>query len=319
MIKAGFENDRIRGLKKGEYIMMNDNDFRESRGTLDQLFKEVSEEEGTLSGGKKLGKAGKAVQSLKETRIDLGSPKNNLIQLTEKLFNDIGIEMSPIHREQMKSQFDFYYMTMAVSLQTAPGARFSRLESKIVFGPKGENEPIVQTIFPRSEWKPMLDAGVDFSLGLDGNLEWKTGITESDSVKLPCSVIGKIVNKNEMKAFVAIPGYRYQLGKTEVSAIGEGNSECFWRIDKPEILQTQTVQFGVVFKVPKQITSIELSGLVCAEPDFQWLTANLRDVFEYLSDNLKNIFRLKDNDRVGKDRLPICDCEKWSIDLPACP
>ncbi len=298
------------------------NDFKETQDVLDQLFKQVSEEESKLSGGKKLGKGGKALQSLKETRITFGNPINNLIQLTEKMFLDVGIELNPIHREQMKNQFDFYYMTMAVSLQPGPGAKFSRLECKIDFGPKGKDEPILQTIFPGSEWKEMLSAGMEFCLGLDGNLNWNAGIdltSSSISDQSACNIKGKIANKNKMKVFIAIPSYRYQLGKANVSATGEGNSECFWRIDKPELLDARTVQLGVVFKVPKQITSIELTGLVYAEPDFQWLTADLGDVFEHLSDNLKKLFRLKKNERRAKDRLPICDREKWTIDLPRSP
>ncbi|MCP4112774.1 MAG: hypothetical protein GY749_45805 [Desulfobacteraceae bacterium] len=57
---------------------MNYNDSKEIYNILDMLLKEVSSEEGMLSGGKKLGKGGKAIQSLKETRITLGNPMNNL-------------------------------------------------------------------------------------------------------------------------------------------------------------------------------------------------------------------------------------------------
>ena len=80
----------------------------------------------------------------------------------------------------------------------------------------------------------------------------------------------------------------------------------------------QTLQFGVVFKVPKGTEQIKLTGKVLAEPDFGWLTANLRDVFECLSEKLQRILRLNKEAREGKNRLPIGDYEKWVLDLTRC-
>ena len=130
----------------------------------------------------------------------------------------------------MKEQFDFYYMTLPVSMQPGRGAKFSRIESALDFGPKGGDEPIVQTIFPKSEWREILRWGRQMSLGLDGDLNWKAGIDGSDipvMEELPGQVKGNISIKETLKAFITVPNYSYELGRNDIAATGEGNSECF--------------------------------------------------------------------------------------------
>ena len=125
-----------------------------------------------------------------------------------------------------------------------------------------------------------------------------------------------IANKGGLSAFIAAPDFKYKLGRAEIVATGEGNSECFWRIENPDLQEAQTAQFGIVFKVPKGTASIELSGLVAAEPNMNWLVANLRDVFEELSEKLQRLLGREDDDRRGPERLPIGDHEKWELLLP---
>lgn len=282
-----------------------------SEELLDELFEAVQAEEGKLSGGKKLGKGAKAIKSLKESKISFGNPNNTLIRLNKKLFKDIGLELSPIYAEQMKERFDFYYMSLSVSMQPARGVKFSRVECSFDFGPKGKREPIVQTLFPKSEWKEMLKLGRSMSLGLNANLEWSAGVKTSDISeigKLPAQLKANVGNRNDIKTFITIPEYVYELGRAEIAATGEGNSECFWRIEEPELQKAQSVQFGIVFKVPQKTASVDLIGQVCADPDMNWLTSDLKDVFAYLGDKLKKLLKA--------DNIPICSYESWTLTLP---
>lgn len=294
-------------------------DLKDTQDLLNELFTEVGAEEGVLSGGIKLGAGGNALQALRETKVTFGNPSNNLIRLTKKLFDEIKVELTEIHARQMRDQFDFYYMTMTVSLQPKRGAQFTRVECGLQFGPKGAGEPIVQAIFPKSEWKEVLSLGAGLNLALNGNLEWgvEVGIPDSFQIdNLSDQVKASIANKGGLSAFIAAPGFMYKLGRAEIVATGEGNSECFWRVEKPDLQEAQTAQFGVVFKVPQGTKSIELTGLVAAEPSMNWLAANLRDVFEALSEKLQSLLRRDDDDRHGHERLPIGDHEKWELLLP---
>lgn len=286
---------------------------------LNQLIEDVKAEEGTLSGGTKLSLGVEALQQLKETRVSFGNPYHSLTRLTEEKLGKFDIQLPEIQKQQMKERFDFYYMTLVVSMQPGRGVQFSRLECRLDFAPKGKNEPIIHSIFPGSQWREILRFGTKVELGLDGKLEWTVKVPPSVSTSgdlLPSAVKGNLNSKNQMKAYIAVPEYSYQLGVTEIAATGEGNSQCFWRIDKPELKKNQTVQFGVVFKVPKDTSTFQLTGMVFVEPDFQWLTSHIRDVFEFLSDKIKKILGKRSQERRGNERLPVGAGETWSIELP---
>src|SRR5262249_899265 len=213
-------------------------DLKETQDLLTDLFAEVSAEEGVLSGGIKLGAGGNALQALRETKVIFGNPSNNLIRLTKKLFDEVKVELTEIRQRQMRHQFDFYYLTLTVSLQPKRGARFTRVECGLQFGPKGAGEPIVQAIFPKSEWKEALSWGAGLNLAINGNLEWAAEIGLADSIQienLPDHVKANISNKGGLCAFIAAPGFEYKLGRAEIVATGEGNSECFWRIEKADL------------------------------------------------------------------------------------
>jgi hypothetical protein len=299
-----------------EQFLVSNTDINDAGQLLDQLLEEVKAEEGTLAGGAKLGPGAQALQQLKETRVTFGNPYNNLARLTPGKLEKFGVELPEIQKQQMNERFDFYYMTLSVSMQPGRGVQFSRLECHLDFKPKGKDEPIIHSIFPNSEWREVLRLGRGMELGLNGNLQWSANVPGDvlqNLPNLPASIKGQLESKNKMNAYITMPDYSYKLGQTEIAATGEGNSECFWRIDKPELKQAQTVQFNTVFKVPKGLKKIQLTGRVSVEPDFQWLTGKIRDVFEFLGDGLK---KLLGAGRSGKGRLPVGDGEQWDIELP---
>ena len=291
-----------------------------SAGTLlKQLIKEVSSEEGDLSGGTRIMPGTEALKQLQETKVRFGNPMHSLTRLFPGKFKDSGVEISPLYVQQMEKQFDFYFLTLAVSMQPGRVVQFTRLECHLDFGPKGSGEPIIQSIFPRSEWREILKFGSKMDCGINANLEWGAAVGEVGNgllENLPAGLEGKVKGENDAKLYVTVPGFTYGLGRTEIAAYGEGNSQCFWRIDKPDLKEKQSVQLGAVFKVPKGTTSVRLTGMVSVEPDFKWLTANLRDVFEFLGDSVKRLFTKKAGQRTQEERLPVGDHETWMLELP---
>lgn len=286
---------------------------------LDELFTEVVSEEGTLIGGTKLRRGGQAIQSLRETEVTFGHPYDNLIQLTPEMFQAIGVELSPIQRHQIENDFDFYYMTLAVSMHPKRGATFQLVECRLEFGPEGMQMPIVQTIFPQSQWRTVLEWGGSMNLGLNGNLDWEVGVDGEkleEITKLGNVPSAKLKTNNDLNAFIVIPDYSFGLGRSEISATGEGNARCTWRLQNPDLQETQTVRFVVIFKVPKGMESVELTGTVLAEPKMSWLAAQLDDVFGELSERFKALFSGEREERARKARLAISAREKWELKLP---
>ena len=294
-------------------------DLAEAQDLLTALSTEVEEQESTLAGGTKLGLGGTALQALRDTRVTFGNPANHLIRLTPALFEAVGVEVNEIWRRQMRTQFDFYYLTLTVSLQPGRGTQFRRLECSLDFGPKGSDEVIVQRLFPTSSWKEILSAGGAITLALDGKLDWSVGLAQPAAFNLanvPAEVQAQVANTNALNAFVTLPSYTFTLGRTEIAATGEGNSTCFWRLEPVNVRETHSVQFALVFKVPQGTRSITLTGLVAVEPEMRWLRSCVRGVAAFLSHPLRALLQQPDEERSGKARLPLGDHEEWTLTLP---
>lgn len=290
--------------------------LQEADTLLSNLFNEVQKWESTLAGGTKLGIGAAAVDNLFQTQVMFGNPNNKLTLLTEETFKESGAELTSIYKQQMHEYYDFYYMTLTVGLRPKPGVQFWRLSCELDFGPKGNNEPIVQTIFPNQQWRSIMNYGVGMDIGLNGNLNWSVGIDASKLNEIinfiSPDLKGNVVNKNDFKAFIAIPEYKYELGNSEITALGEGNSTCYWRIQDQELQKVGTANFAVLFKVPKGTESINLRGIAWAEPNMNWLTADVRDVFSELADRFKDLLRSKDK---AASKFARGTCEKWKLTL----
>lgn len=291
--------------------------LQEADALLSDLFQEVQRWEGTLAGGTKLGVGAEAVDSLRQSKVSFGNPRDKLIQLTEDTFEKSGTDLNEIYKQQMREQFDFYYMTHTVDLRPERAAKFWRLTCELDFSPKGSGEPIIQSLFPTQQWRNVMSFGVGMEVGLNGNFDWNVGVDSSQLAELlqllPGELKANVGNKDDLKAFLAIPAYRYELGHPEILTNGEGNSNCYWRIQASELQKIGTAKFALIFKVPKGTESISLRGTAWAEPDINWLTADIRDVFGELSDQLKQLLRQKNKEA---SRFARGDAEEWTLTLP---
>jgi hypothetical protein len=290
---------------------LNPPDFQQADADLTQLFEEVSTQVGYMAGGITLSPSAVNIKDLFDTRVSFGNPQDNLVRLTAETFQMGGTELKDIYKQQMQDKYHFYYLTITVALIPKPATRFWRLTCQLDFEPKGSNEPIIQTIFPTQEWRSVFNFGVGMDVGLDGNLEW-SGAVDTSQIPLPVEGKAKIVNKNAFQGFIGIPSFKYELGNPEILAVGENNSFAYWRIEDKEIQKIGTAKFALVFKVPQGVDTITLVGKAWAEPDMNWLTADIKDVASALSENLKNIFR---NREEGASRFARGIGEKWELDL----
>lgn len=284
---------------------------------LRDLFEAVTTKESELAGGEaqELARGSSAVQMLKETNVTFGKPIP--IALTEEGFQVRKIELNPDIQDLMKN-YDFYSMIVVVNPRPQPSVLISRLECQLDFGPKGINEPVVYRIIPNSKWKNIVNAGVKINMGLDGDLDVAVGV-DDDQIpiinQLPNSqeFKAKVNIDNALKSFLVLEGLSYQLGKFDLFAQGEHNSECFWRIERPEIKGQSEVKFNIVFHVPKGCKSIDLVGKVWIEPSIDWLNGELVHVMKALPSFLKDLFGSKEK---AAKSFAVGKKVTWQIELP---
>lgn len=290
--------------------------LQEAEALLSELFQEVQKWQGHLTGGTQLSLGAKDVDSLLKTKVSFGNPRDRLIQLTEETFKKSGTELDSIYKQQMREGWDFYYMTHSVDLRPEPAAKFWRLTCKLDFEPKGNNEPIVQRLFPTQQWRAVMSFGAGMEVGLNGNLDWNVGVDSSQLPQLlgqlPGELKANVGSKDDFKGVLAVPAYRYELGHPKILTNGEGSSTCYWRIQDNGLQKIGTAKFAIVFKVPKGTESITLRGWTWAEPDLNWLTADIRDVFADLSDKFKQLLRQKNE---AASRFARGDAEEWPLTL----
>lgn len=301
--------------------MTSQPDFHETDALLIELLQNVEEAESAdvdfSPKGTEQPLGSEAIKSLLQSRVLFGNPTDQLIYLTEETFKNSGTELKEIYRQQMQGQFDFYYMTLTINLLPERATRFWRLSCNLDFEPKGSQEPIIQTLFPTQQWRSVMSFGVGMEVGLNGDLDWNIGVDSSQlgrlSESLPGDLKAKIGSKDNFQGFVTLPSYKYELGYPEIFVTGEGNSICDWRIQDENLQKLGTLRLGIVFKVPQGVNTISLQGRVWVEPNMNWLTSDLRDVFYALGNKFKTL--LNQGDEVA-DKFARWDEKSWQLSLP---
>ncbi|MDE5073259.1 MAG: hypothetical protein O4806_15925 [Trichodesmium sp. St5_bin8] len=291
-------------------------DFIQAESLLQELFEELQKQEGLLAGGQKLGITAIIIKDLQETKVSFGNPKNELIPLTEEIFKEAEIELNHLIKQQMKDDYNFYYLTLNVNLLPQPGAKFWRLTCELKFS---EEKTIIQSIFPENKWQPVIKTGVGMDIGFNQNLDIDARIDSSKITEVlkfvPANLKANIVSKNKFKAFAVIRDCKYELGRPEIVAEGIGSPKCFWRIQDKNIQKVGTVKFGVIFKVPKQTKSITLTGITSADIDINLLTGNISDaVLARLPKKIQEWLGLDAEESAKK--FFRSDHEKWHLKLP---
>ncbi len=291
----------------------NPPNFEKAEDLLNDLFKEVKSKESELAGGEaqELKRGATAIQRLKETTVTFGNPRGRLIPLTAKGFEAKGVELNYEIKHLMK-QFDFYSMVVSIALRPQPSVLISKLECQLDFGPQGKDEPIVHRIIPDSKWQTVLRTGVNLNFGLDANLDVGVGVDVSELTKI-ANLPDYDKLKANVKAFIVLDSLNYKFGKFNLLAQGEDNSQCYWRIESPEIQDKSTVEFDIIFKVIKGWESIDLIGNVWIEPSIDWFNGELAHVIKALPGHLKNVFGSK---KKAANSFAVGIKEEWKISLP---
>jgi hypothetical protein len=238
------------------------------------------------------------LQALKAEKAAFG-PRPEVLPLDSKALKarDIALDSRV---KALLEQFDFYDVTFPVTLFPKRGWAFDRLECQVEFNPgeSPERRPLAHDIFPGSDWEMLAKATMHLEVGVTEALEFRA------KAAVPLVASAGADGKLDAGAGFIFPPRDYQVKRARLLSRGKDGSEVFWRLDDESFFEEDEPRLGVILKVPKGVTPVKAIGVLAAYRSFRTLSADLRDVVDYLGDRVKNFFR---------KGAPLVDRGEWGI------
>lgn len=281
---------------------------------LDELLVDVSRAEARAENTQQRGGAATALRALRGVNVSI-NPADRLVPLPPQAFEAAGVALNPAFK-QLTGEFDFYYVTASVSLGSASGTQLSRLHCELQFGSGGPHQPVVISLFPDTQWTMWRPRQPDCMLALDGNLAWNLGVDAAGEAQTnaPPTLRYRIMSKAHLQGVIAEPQLCYPAilpGSVRTGTLG--TSACRWDIRTVGLSHQALQQFGIILRVPKTSTSIEMRSSVVVEPDSNWLAESLKPVLPNLNQHWQRLF--SDASREGPGRLGRVATERCTFDL----
>jgi hypothetical protein len=281
---------------------------------LDEAIAAAEKWEGEL-GSKGATPAADAFRALKEGKLSLGSPEATLRVFRAKDLEEHGIQAESYIRQEMRAKDGWAYLLLNLPVLLFPGrgAEYNLVESALTVTSTRASgrQPAIHTIFPEAKWRPVLEWGGGMELALDSGLTWGAELKRADFdlSQLSGELASRVGNENTLSSFIRVLPFQYDLGRAIIEAQWAGG-EAMWRIDSAEEIRgNKQLQFVAIAKVPKEVERMQITGLAQAEVSYQWLTGQVRHVFEHLSAKLQELIRKRQG-------IALKDQQTWILKIP---
>jgi hypothetical protein len=280
---------------------------------LDEAITAAEKWEGEL-GAKGTSPAADAFRALKEGKLSLGSPEATLRVFRSQDLEEYGIQVEPHIRREMRAKEGWTYLLLNLPVLLFPGrgAQYDLVEAALAVTSTRTTgrQPAIHAIFPEAKWQPVLEWGGQLELALDGGLTWGAELKRTDFVfsQLGSELAGRVGNENALVSFMRVLPFQYDLGRAVIEAQWAGG-EAMWRVDSAEEIRgNKQVQFVTIIKVPKEVEQIKVTGLAQAEVSFQWLTVQIRHIFEHLSRKTQEVLQKRKG-------IALQDQQTWTLSI----
>lgn len=237
---------------------------------------------------------------LQELAAELGkdvvafSPQLTVLPLSKKMFSDLKLEI-PRATATMLQRYNFYLVNFPITVRPRPGGGFVQLESIVEFNPgcPPKERPVAYQIFPQDEWQSVIHAYQGVKVGLNESFEFKIDPIQAAS-KLPeldLPAKAAVQTKIAGKAGLILGPFDYDIKRPKITGRGQGNVKAYWRMESEEAITQEEPHVGVVLQVPKDVSRVDILGVLKALPTFHFLTAEVRNVAELMSSLGGNFFK----------------------------
>jgi hypothetical protein len=221
------------------------------------------------------------------------SPNLNVVALNQELFQDLHLNLEPYLANLLK-HYSFFLVHIPVILSPRRGWTFKELRCIVEFNPGQEpqNRPVAYQIFPAEEWQRLFQCTAELNIGLDGNLQFKVDPQELPSLEnlgLPAKVAAEL--KGGMKGRFLVGPFNYYLMQPRITAKGRDDVKVIWNLFGERQVTQSNPRLGVVLKVPREISRVDIAGVLLVYPSFRLLGEGFWHVVKVLSAAAKNFFQ----------------------------
>lgn len=222
------------------------------------------------------------------------SPVRDIVPLRRKHFADHGLEVPP-HIAHLMRRFDFYLLHVPITLVPRPGWAFVQLDCIVEFNPgrPPDERAVAYQIFPEDDWQDIIRASQGLAVGLDENLEFKVDVKRL-RVELPelgAEARIEVGTKAAGEAGLILGPFNYRIRRPKIISKGRSHVKVRWRLESTEYFEEEEPRLGVVLQVPKEVSRVDVVGVLKACKDFQTLTAHVRHLLPYVKERTKNFFK----------------------------
>ncbi|MBI5298225.1 MAG: hypothetical protein HY869_22330 [Chloroflexi bacterium] len=237
---------------------------------------------------------------LQELAAELGkdvvefSPKLTALALNKRLFGKLGLEIPPYIAELLR-QYNFYLVNFPITVVPRPGGGFVQLECILEFNPDqpAAERPVAYQIFPKEDWQPILHAWQGLKVGLNENFEFDVDPLQAapqlKKLDLPAEAAIKL--KAAGRAGLIFGPFEYDIKRPRILSSGQGGVKVYWRMESESEVLYERPHLGVVLQVPKNVTRVDVNGVLKALPTLHLFTADIHNVAGLMSSLAGNFFR----------------------------
>lgn len=213
-----------------------------------------------------------------------------VVPLEETLFNKLNLETPP-YIDYLLQRFNFFKVDFPITLRSHWG--FTRLKCSVEFNPddRQAERPVAFQIFPDQEWQEVFHAWQSLAIGLDANLEFKLAPQLLETLsELQPSLKTTLEPKIASKTGLIVGPFDYYIRRPKIKTTGRDYYKVWWDLEgKDQITQTEP-RLGVVLKVPKNTTRVDVKGELLAIRPFTSFTI-LHDLWDLISTPAQNYFK----------------------------
>lgn len=209
----------------------------------------------------------------------------------------------PVSVRELTERARFYWVSIPVSLFSAVGRGFNRLEVKIAFNPDDEGiRPTAFSILPSRRWATKLKIGAELSAGVTADLKVAVGLPEELAALSGLPVSGTAAAHARGSTGLVLGPFAWSLRCPEVEHNAANLDHVFWRLSGAQFVREQDPGLRILLCVPNAVNRLAITGQLRARRYYNLFDHKLMEAIRTLPETLKSFFTDQGTQILSADR-----------------